>query len=179
MSASVRRLLLSVLLAGLLNDRALASTDILPNAEIQADPETVQSILLTFDRAEKALRSRNLPEIMAIYSEDYQNQGLRKKETERIWQDLFSRYRTLFSKHLFSKIVVHHDRKRADVTCTGELHFRSGTLKPGGGTEPLRIQYWFEAVHHLVWEEGTWKIYGHDPGPTESNPLGSTVHLLF
>ncbi|HZR47437.1 MAG TPA: hypothetical protein VFA47_12070, partial [Candidatus Manganitrophaceae bacterium] len=106
---SVRRLLLGLLLIGCFDGRTFAATDLLPNAEIQADPETVQSILLTFDRAEKALRARNLPEIMAIYSEEYQNLGLRKEETERIWHDLFSRYRIIVSKHLFSKIVVHPD----------------------------------------------------------------------
>lgn len=177
--AALRPLLLAIFFTGLLGDPTFAATDIVPNAEIQADPETVKSILATFDQAEKALRSRNLPDIMAVYSDDYQNLGLRKKETERIWQGLFSRYRIILSKHLFSKIVVDRNLKKADVTCTGELHFRNKNFKPEGGAEPLRVQYWFEAVHHLVWEGGMWKIYGHDPGQTESNPSGSPVHLLF
>ena len=179
MSVSVRRGLIAILLAGLLNGRASAATEILPNAEIQADPESVKSILLTFNRAEKALRSRHLSGIMAIYSDSYRNLGLGKKETEQIWQDLFSRYRIIVSKHGFSKIIVDRDKRKADVTCTGMLHFGNRTLKPGGRAEPLRIHYWFEAVRRRVWEEGVWMIYGHDPGQNESNPSGSAVQLLF
>lgn len=158
---------------------ASAAADILLNAEIQADPETVESILATFDRAEEALRSKNLPKIMSIYSKSYRNLGLRKEETARIWADLFARYDRVFSRHTFSKIVVDREKKTADVTCVGSLHFRPSAVKPGARPEPVRIDYWIGAVHHLIWEEGAWKIFGHTPGETENNPHGSAIHLLF
>lgn len=179
MKRQFRLLLIGILLTALSAGPTLAATDILPNAKVQADPESVKSILATFNRAEEALRSKNLPGIMSIYSKSYQNLGLRKEETARIWGDLFARYDYIFSRHLFSKIIVDRDKKTAHVTCTGSLHFRPSAVKPGERPEAVRIDLWFEAVHHLVWEEGTWKIFGHNPGETEDNRFGSAIHLLF
>lgn len=152
-----------------------AATDILSGAVIQADPESVKAIIATFNRAEEALRTENLTAIMAIYSKDYQNRGLRNSETARIWQDLFARYDQLSSRHTFSKIVVDREKGTAQVVCTGAL-FGTSVFKKG---EPVRIDYWFEAVHHLVFEGGVWKIVGHDPGAGEEGSLGSAIHLLF
>ena len=156
-----------------------AATDVLPGAAVQADSESVKAILATFDHAEEALRTENLPAMMAIYSKAYQNRGLRKEETSRIWQDIFTRYDHLSSRHVFSKVVVDRDKKTAHVTCTGAL-FGTSVFKKGERAEPVRIDFWFEAVHHLVFEDGAWKIVGHDPGGgAEESPFGSAVHLLF
>ncbi|TAK09206.1 MAG: hypothetical protein EPO39_02815 [Candidatus Manganitrophaceae bacterium] len=154
-----------------------AATEMLSGAAVQADPESVKTIIAAFDRAEEALHTENLPAMMAVYSKGYQNRGLRKEETSRIWQDLFTRYDRLSSRHVFSKIVVDREKKTAHVTCTGALFGTSVFNKER--PEPVRIDFWFEAVHHLVFEEGAWKIVGHDPGAGEEGPLGSALHLLF
>lgn len=155
-----------------------AATDILSGAEVRADPESVKAILAAFDRAEAALRTESLPAMMAIYSKAYQNRGLRKEETSRIWQDIFMRYDRLSPRHAFSRVLVDREKGTARVTCTGAL---SGTsvFKKEGNPEPVRIDFWFEAIHYLTFEEGVWKIVGHDPSGREESPLGSAIHLLF
>lgn len=155
-----------------------ASTEVLSGAAVQADPESAKTIVAAFDRAEEALRAESLPAMMAVYSKAYQNRGLRKEETSRIWQDLFTRYDQLFSRHVFSKIVVDREKKTAHVTCTGAL-FGNSVFKKGEKPESVRIDFWFEAVHHLVFEDGAWKIIGHDPGGGEEGLFGSAIHLLF
>lgn len=166
-----------------------AMTDIMEDAEVQADPEAVKAILATFGRAEEALRTENLTGIMAIYSQAYRNRGLRKDDTSRIWADLFARYDQLSSRHVFSKIVVSREKGTAGVTCTGALFGVSAleeegkpspaALSASGEAEPMHIDVWFEATHYLVLEEGAWRIIGHDPVGKEKEPFGAAIHLLF
>jgi len=157
---------------------APAMTDIMKGAEVRADPETMKAILSIFDRAEEALRTKSLSGIMAVYSKAYQNRGLRKEDTSRIWEDIFARYERLSSRHVFSSMIVDREKGTARVTCTGAL-FGVSVLKREGNTEPVQIDFWFEAVHHLVLEDGVWKIIGHDPVEGGEHPFGSAIHLLF
>jgi len=166
---------------------ALATTDITQDAEVKADPETVKAIRTAFDRAEEALRAKNISGIMAIYSKDYQNRGLRKVDTALIWQDIFARYDQLASRHVFSKIVVEQKKPgqpTAQVICTGALYgvsvLRKGVPSPTPSVEkPVYLDVWFEASHYLVFENGGWKIIGHDPSTGEDHPFASALHLLF
>ncbi|MBI5747313.1 MAG: hypothetical protein HZA13_09975 [Nitrospirae bacterium] len=168
------------------NSHAFAVTDILEGAEVQADPETVKAILTTFNRAEDALRAESLSGVMAVYSKDYRNRGLRKEDTSRIWEDIFSRYDHLSSRHVFSRIVADQEKKTAQVTCTGAL-FGVSILRrdrkmpsPAAFTaEPVQIDIWFDAIHYLVFEGDEWKIIGHDPGGERYDSFGSGIHLLF
>lgn len=153
---------------------------------MQADPETVKAILATFNRAEEALRTESLSRIMAVYSKDYQNRGLRKEDTSRIWDDIFSRYDQLSSRHVFSRIVVDQGKNTAQVTCTGAIFgvsiLRRDRIMPSPAAltaEPVQIDIWFDAVHYLVLEGDEWKIIGHDPGADKYDSFGSGIHLLF
>src|SRR5579863_3576405 len=151
------------LLLILANARPLpAMTEIINDAEVEADPEAIKAVLATFENAEEALRTRSLSAMMAIYSKAYQNRGLRKDDTSLIWQDIFARYKRLSSRHLFSRVIVDRGKKTARVTCTGGL-FGVPALQREGKNESVQIDVWFEAVHHLVFEDGSWKIIGHDP----------------
>jgi hypothetical protein len=166
-----------------------AVTDIMEGAEIRADSDAVKAILAAFDRTEEALRNESLSGIMAIYSKNYRHRGLRKEDTARIWEDIFARYDQFSSRHFFSKIVVEQKmlgKATAQVTCTGAL-FGVSVLKekrgkpfPTAQTEaPVHIDVWFDAIHYLVLEDGTWKIIGHDPAGGEEDPFGAAIHLLF
>ena len=168
------------------NSSSLAVTDILEGAEVKADPETMKAILATFNRAEEVLRTESLSGIMAVYSKDYRNRGLRKEDTSRIWEDIFARYDHLSSRHVFSRIVVDQEKKTAQVTCTGALFgvsiLRRDKKAPSPASlaaEPVQIDIWFDAIHYLVFEEGAWKIIGHDPGGDKYDSFGSGIHLLF
>ena len=155
---------------------ASALIEISKKTEVRADPATVEAILDTFNQAENSLEGKRVSDIMAFYATHYQNRGLRKEETSRIWEDLFNRYDRLSSRHLFSRIVVDPAGKTATVTCTGAL---IGTPAFRKGAEPVQIDTWFEANHYLILEEGEWRIIGHDPSEKERDSFGSAIHLLF
>lgn len=168
------------------NSSSHAVTDILDGAEVQADPETVKAILATFNRAEEALRIESLSGIMAVYSKAYRNRGLRKEDTSRIWEDILSRYDQLSSRHVFSRIVVDREKGTAQVACTGAIFgvsiLRRDSKVPSPASltaEPVQIDIWFDAIHYLFFEEGAWKIIGHDPGGDKYDSFGSGIHLLF
>jgi hypothetical protein len=168
------------------SSRAFAVTDITPDAEVKANPETVKAVRAAFDRAEEALRTKSLSGIMAIYSKDYQNRGLRKVDTVHIWEDIFARYDQLSSRHVFSKIVVEqkNGQPAAQVICTGVLYgvsiLKSRKPAPTASIEkPLLLDAWFESTHHLIFEDGVWKINGHDPSAVEEHPFAAALHLLF
>ena len=169
------------------SNRAAAVTDITQDAEVKADPETVKSIRAAFDRAEEALLAKNLSGIMAIYSKDYQNRGLRKVDTAQIWQDIFTRYDQLSSRHAFSKIVVEQNKlgqPTAQVICTGSLYgvaiLKKGKPSPMASVEkPTLLDAWVETTHYLIFEDGSWKINGHDPSAAEDHPFAAALHLLF
>ncbi len=153
---------------------ALAETKIGKDAVINANDKTTKEILAAFDRAEEALRGGNLDAVMAIYSKDFQYQGLKKDDLKRIWTTLFSRHHRLASHHIFSKIVVVNGKvPTAEVTCTGGLW---ATADATG--ERVRIDSWFEEVHRLVYEDGAWRILGHaGEGPNALN--FGTAHPFF
>lgn len=154
-----------------------SATDIVSNAEITGDQKTVNEILLVFQDAEKNLEKKQLSGIMGLYAKAYKNRGITKETLEPIWQDIFSRYNQLSSRHLFSKITVNADKGTAAVVCTGGLFGRS-VLKQGAQQTPVNIDFWFEATHYLVMEKGGWKIIGHDPA-AGGDGFGSAIHLLF
>ncbi|MDC4226676.1 MAG: nuclear transport factor 2 family protein [Candidatus Manganitrophus sp.] len=169
---------MGLILLFLIVGSASALVEISKKAEIRADQDEIDAILYTFDQAEEALQAKNLSVIMTIYSDGYQNRGLRKGDTSRIWQDLFNRYDRLSSHHHFSRIVVDPDGTKAKVTCTGAL-LGVSVFKKGDRAEPVQIDTWFEANHYLVLEEGAWRIVGHDPSEKERDLFGSAIHLLF
>ncbi len=145
---------------------ALAKTVIGKGADIPSNEKTVRKIVAAFDRAEEALQKRNLDGLMAIYSEDFSYQGLKKDKLRDIWEEVFARHHRIASSHIFSKIVVKDGKvPTAEVTCTGGLW---GTSDSTG--ERVRIDSWFEEVHRLVYEDGAWRIRGHageDPNRTQ------------
>lgn len=153
---------------------AFSATDITSNAKIVADKKSLNGILITFQEAEKNLKKERLPGIMALYSGRYENRGINKTTLKALWQDIFTRYDQLSSRHLFSKIIVDQKKGTAQVTCTGALFGTSILQKTGS----LSIDHWFEAIHYLVLEKGQWKIIGHDPAAGSSS-FGSAIHLLF
>lgn len=154
---------------------ALAKTKVSPGAEIRADDKTVREILAAFNRAEEFLQARNLDALMGLYSKDYNYYGLKKDDLKRIWQDLFTQHRRISTEHMFAKIVVMDGKApTAEVTCTGSLW---ATSEPAG--QRVNIDSWFEEVHHLVYEDGTWRIRGHAGEPSKALQFGVAPHPFF
>lgn len=156
---------------------ACAESRLLPGAETEADEKTVEEILAVFDRADRAVRSRDLDGVMAVYSDRYNYHGLKKSDIRKIWKDLFDHYEDIDSTHLFSRIapvVSVGPGKSVEITCSGSVRAVSKISR-------LRvpIDSWYGEVHHMVREGGAWKIRGNLGDVQTVLPFGTAPHPLF
>jgi hypothetical protein len=153
-----------------------AKTQILAGTTPEADEKTVQDVLAVFDRADKAIESRDLDGLMALYSKSYNYHGLHKSDIRKIWSDLFEEYRKIESVHLFTRImkVGGGSDTIVEVTCTGGLWAVSKTSN-------LRVPLdsWYGEVHYLAQEDGTWRIRGNVGDRPTVLPFGTAPHPLF
>jgi hypothetical protein len=136
----------------------LGKTAIAPSATIQTDQRTVDDLMVTFHRADEALRLQDLDALMTIYSKNYKYHGIDKIELRNIWQDLFRQYRDFSTTHIFSSMIVNAEKTPpvAEITCTGSLWAMSRLTG-----RRVSIDSWYSEVHHLVYEDGGWRIIGH------------------
>jgi hypothetical protein len=153
-----------------------AMTSIPQGAVVEVDQATVTQILDVFHKAETAIASENLDDLMALYATQYNYHGLKQTDVRKIWHDLFEEYHNLSEVHLFSKIVKVGSGSNAiiEVTCTGSL---SGLSKTGGLSVP--IDSWYEEVHFMTLEGGAWRIRGNAGDQPRVLPFGTAPHPLF
>ncbi len=159
--------------------RAHAMTQILPEATIDADQQTVLELTSTFDQAQEAIRSRNLDGLMALYSDQYAYHGLKKSDVRAIWKELLAHYDLISNVHTFSAIRSGRPdgTPLVEITCTGALW---ATNKNNKARMP--IDSWHEEVHRLVKEKGQWRIIGSgsDGSGSRRPPMfGTAPHPLF
>lgn len=154
----------------------LGKTEIAHSATIQADPETLNQILATFNRADDALHRQDLDTLMSLYAKNYNYHGIDKTELRNIWQDLFRQYRDFSSTHVFTSIVAKPANKppTAHITCTGSLWAISRLTG-----RRVNIDSWFGDVHHLIYEDGAWRIEGHAWEASRDNRYVLTPHPFF
>lgn len=143
---------------------------------IEVDEATVKSVVAMFERAEQAVKARDLDRVMAVYSSQYNYHGLKKEDIRKVWKDLFDEYQEIASTHILSKFtkVGSGSQTVLEVTCTGHLWARS---KTSGLYVP--IDSWHEEVHYLVLEEGEWRIRGNLGDVPHMLPFGTSPHPLF
>lgn len=92
-----------------------------------------------------------------------------------IWEAVFVAYHGLKSNHIFSRIVVclnGQPTQRSPVTAVA-----NGVSKKTG--KLVNVNSWHGKVHHLVYEEGAWRIYGHRGEVAKALPFGATPHPFF
>ena len=154
-----------------------AMTQILPDATVEADRQTVLELTSAFDQAQEAIRSRNLDELMGIYSERYNHHGFKKEDLRKIWAELLSDYEFIANIHTFSAIRTsgEDNNMTVEITCSGALWATSKNSK-----ERIPIDSWHQEVHHLAKEDGEWRIVGSSKGASARPRLfGSAPHPLF
>jgi hypothetical protein len=155
---------------------AQAKIVVLPDSVIEVDEATIKSVVAMFERAEQAVKARDLDSVMDVYSQQYNYHGLKKEDIRRVWKDLFNEYREIASTHLFSKFtkVGSGSQTVLEVTCTGHLRARSKTT---GLYVP--IDSWYQEVHYLTLEDGEWRIRGNLGESPRMLPFGTSPHPLF
>ncbi len=155
---------------------ATAEMQLLPGAAADLDQATTSEVMKTFQRANEALRARNLDGVMALYSEQYDYHGLKKADMRKVWANLFNEFQELADVHHFSRLtkVGSGSKTIIEVTCTGHL---SGLSKTGGLRVP--IDSWYEEVHYMTFEDGQWRIRGNVGDSPRFMPFGTSPHPLF
>ena len=169
-------LILTVLLPVALPVGALALTQILPEAVVDADQQSLMELIGTFDRAQEAIRARDLDALMALYATTYQYHGLRRDDIRKIWADLFARYDLIANMHTFSAIKVVKTVKdtTAEITCTGAVWANSRETK-----QRIPIDSWHQEVHRLIRNKDGWRIVGNLGGDKAVRQFGTAPHPLF
>lgn len=154
----------------------LALTQILPEAVIEADQQSVHELIGTFDRAEEAIRAHDVDAVMALYATNYRYHGLKRDDIRKIWTDLFARYDLIANIHTFSAIKVTKTGKdiTAEITCTGAVWANSKKTK-----ERIPIDSWHQEVHRLVKGKDGWRIVGNLGGDQAIRRFGTAPHPLF
>lgn len=157
-------------------DKAGAKIVVPDGSVIEIDDAAVKSIVVMFERAEQAVKARDLDAVMAAYSSQYNYHGLKKDDIRKVWKDLFDEYQEIASTHLLTKFTKVGSGSQAvvEVTCTGHLWARS---KTSGLYVP--IDSWHEEVHYLVLEGGEWRIRGNLGDSPRVLPFGTSPHPLF
>lgn len=154
--------------------RVFAETLLLPGMQAEANDKTVKEILAVFERAEQAVKNRDIEGVMALYSKQYDYHGLKKSDIRKIWVNLFDNYKEIDSTHLFSRIASAGPGEAVEVTCSGGVRAVSTTSK-------LRIPLdsWYDEIHYLEKEDGSWKIRGNRGESSKVLPFGTAPHPLF
>lgn len=136
----------------------IGKTEIAYGADIQADEQTVRTLLDTFKRADEALHRQDVDALMTLYSRNYKYHGYDKDRLRLLWEDLFRLYVQFSTTHVFSKIVVNATATSptAEIMCSGSIWAVSNLTG-----QRVNIDSWFGDVHHLVYEDGAWRISGH------------------
>ncbi len=156
---------------------ARAMTQILPDAAVEADQNTILELISTFDQAQEAIRAGNLDTLMSLYSQNYRYHGLHKADIRAIWAELFANYELIANIHTFSaiRIVGKGSQAMAEITCTGALWANSKNTK-----QRIPIDSWHQEVHHLIKEKGAWRIIGSAGGESpRPRKFGTAPHPLF
>jgi len=154
----------------------LAFTEILPEAVIDADQQSLAELTGTFDRAQEAIRARDVEALMGLYASNYQYHGLKRGDIRKIWADLFARYDLIANMHTFSaiKIVRVGKHTTAEITCTGAVWANSRETN-----QRIPIDSWQKEVHRLVREKDGWRIVGNLGGEKAARKFGTAPHPLF
>ncbi len=141
-------------------------------ATIRADP-LVKDVLSAFERAERALRARDLVAMMEFYAPSYNYHGLRLPAVERIWSEVFEHYHDLSSTHLFSEMKLIRDgaELRIEVTCTGGLYGSEVATN-----KRITLDSWFREVHFLVRDKRGWRFLGNKGDAPTATPFSSSPH---
>lgn len=169
-------LILLGLVLGASHPAALALTQILPEAVIEADQQSLAELIGTFDRAEEAIRARDVDAVMDLYAPNYRYHGLKRGDIRKIWADLFKRHDLIANMHMFSaiKVVTTGKHATAEITCTGAVWANSKETK-----QRIPIDSWQREVHRLVKGKDGWRIVGNLGGDKAVRQFGAAPHPLF
>jgi hypothetical protein len=151
----------------------IAAVEVAPGAVADTDQKLAKEIVAAFDQAEVAVQHADLDALMLFYAKGYNYHGLKRSDARRVWEEVFTHYKEIGSRHVFTelKLLQTGGVKTVSVACTGGLY---GMEKETG--KPITIDSWVREVHYLVKEEGAWRFLGNAGGTFPSGPASSAPH---
>lgn len=126
--------------------------------ELRGDPKTIEQITNAFTSFEHALKLSDLDGVMALFAERYQDRQFSKDDLRAEWERTFSTYHDVSASHLVTRVEANSDSTEptAFVTCSGTI---SGVSNLTG--KRVLLDSWIGEVHHMVLEQGQWRILGN------------------
>lgn len=137
------------------------SMDVDPAAKQQLGEQTYKEVMAFFHAAEEAIETKDLPALMALYSDSYSAGDHDKKSAEQTWRRIFSTFDTMAMLHRMKLEKTSAGKNMVVFKCTGLL---AGVPVQRGGAvtsdKPITIDNWTNQDHILVKEAGKWKLIG-------------------
>jgi len=145
-----------------------------PAAKQQLGEKTFNEVMAFFHSAEKAIETKDLEALMALYSDNYSDGVHDKSSAELIWARIFA---------TFENIAMHHNMKleKASSGKNMVVFQCSGLLLgvPDVKKVPITIDNWTNQEHVLVKEAGKWKLIGTYGTERKRLWFDKPMHPLF
>lgn len=128
-----------------------------PAAKQQLGETTYNEVMMFFHTAEKAIETKDLAGLMALYSDSYGDGVHDKKSVEQIWKRMFDTFDAMSTQHNLKLGKVAADKNMVVFQCSGLL---MGSPDPKIKKGLITIDNWANQDHVLVKEGGKWKLIG-------------------
>lgn len=150
------------------------SLDVDSSAKQQLGDQTFNEVMAFFHTAEKAIQTKDLKAMMALYSDSYSNGDHNKQSAEIIWQRIFATFDSVAMLHNMKLAKASADKNMVVFQCTGIL-----VGVPGENKVPVTIDSWTNQEHILVKEAGKWKLMGTYGQERKRLWFDKPMHPLF
>lgn len=145
-----------------------------PAAKKRLGEQTFHEVMLFFEAAEKAIETKDLKALMALYSDNYTDGEHDKKSAERIWKRIFARFDSMATHHNMKLVNVTTEKNMVILSCSGLL---LGVPDTDRGI--VTIDNWTNQDHVLVKEQGAWKLIGTYGQDRKRLWFDKPMHPLF
>jgi hypothetical protein len=144
-----------------------------PGAKKTLGEETLNKVKDFYQQAEKAIETENLDDLMALYSDNYQNGEHTKESARIIWSRIFGSLDDLATRHNMQLIPSGKD-DLVILRCSGLL-----VGIPEGEKYSLTVDNWNLQDHILTRENGQWKLIGNTGRTRKRLWFDQPMHPLF
>ncbi len=147
-----------------------------PAAKQQLGEQTFNEVMMFFQAAEKAIETKDLEGLMALYSDNYGDGDHDKKSAEQIWRRIFSTFDSMSTQHNLKLGKMSSDKNMVVFQCSGLL---MGMPDPKTKKGLITIDNWANQDHVLIKEAGKWKLIGTYGQERKRLWFDKPMHPLF
>lgn len=145
-----------------------------PAARQRLGETTFNEVMAFFDSAEKAIETKDLESLMALYSDNYTDGEHDKKSARQIWERIFSRFENMAMHHNMKLGKASSEKNMVTFQCSGLL-----LGAPDPKNRPVTVDNWTNQEHILVKEGGKWKLIGTYGTERKRLWFDKPMHPLF